>query len=103
MCRQSDCDWNYNFAIRGSITLPKVKNGSINYFYNGSAAKAEKGLEISAIAVVDVTNNISYTLSVQQIPGRQDAQTITDDKMQVNPMKSRRYSLWLFLLIKEFQ
>ena len=38
----------------------------LDYFYNGSAAKAEKGLEISAMAVVDVSNNIGYTLSVQQ-------------------------------------
>ena len=29
----------------------------LDYFYNGSAAKTEKGLEISAMAVVDVTNN----------------------------------------------
>lgn len=37
----------------------------LDYFYNGSAAHTEKGLEISAMAVVDVTNNISYSLSVQ--------------------------------------
>ena len=40
----------------------------LDYFYNGSAARAEKGLEVSAMAVVDVTNNISYNLSIQQTP-----------------------------------
>ncbi len=47
----------------------------LDYFYNGSAAKTEKGLEISAMAVVDVSNNIGYTLSVQQTPARQKTQT----------------------------
>ncbi len=39
-----------------------------DYFYNGSAGKAEKGLEISVIAVVDVAAHQGYTLSVQQTP-----------------------------------
>ena len=38
----------------------------IEYFYNGSAGKAEKGLEISVIAVVDVDRKQGYALSVQQ-------------------------------------
>lgn len=37
-----------------------------DYFYNGSAGKAEKGLEISLIAVVDVAAHQGYTLSVAQ-------------------------------------
>jgi hypothetical protein len=40
----------------------------IDYFYNGSASRAEKGLEISAMAVVDVNQKTSYSLSVQQTP-----------------------------------
>ena len=52
----------------------------LDYFYNGSAAKAEKGLEISAMAVVDVSNNMGYTLSVQQTPGRQTLQTNAESK-----------------------
>ena len=38
----------------------------IEYFYNGSAGKAEKGLEIAVIAVVDVDSKQAYALSVQQ-------------------------------------
>ncbi len=52
----------------------------LDYFYNGSAAKTEKGLEISAMAVVDVTNNISYNLSVQQTPATQGAQIVSNVK-----------------------
>jgi hypothetical protein len=50
--------------------IPKSgkKTYGIDYFYNGSASKAEKGLEISAMAVVDVKNKIGYSLSVQQTP-----------------------------------
>ena len=40
----------------------------IDYFYNGSASRAEKGLEISAMAVVDVNQKQGYSLSVQQTP-----------------------------------
>lgn len=40
----------------------------IDYFYNGSASRAEKGLEISAMAVVDVNKKRGYSLSVQQTP-----------------------------------
>ena len=40
----------------------------IEYFYNGSAGKAEKGLEVSVIAVVNVDSKQGYALSVQQTP-----------------------------------
>jgi hypothetical protein len=40
----------------------------LDYFYNGSASRAEKGLEVSAMAVVDVNHKIAYSLSVQQTP-----------------------------------
>ena len=38
----------------------------IEYFYNGSAGRAERGLEISVISIVDVEAKQGYTLSVQQ-------------------------------------
>jgi hypothetical protein len=40
----------------------------LDWFYNGSASRSEKGLEISVIAVVDVAVHQGYTLSVQQTP-----------------------------------
>ena len=43
----------------------------IEYFYNGSASRAEKGLEISVIAIVDVDSKQGYALSVQQTPPAQ--------------------------------
>ena len=48
-------------------------------FYNGSQGKAEKGLEISTLALVDVTRNTAYTLSVSQTPASaKDGETRTD-------------------------
>lgn len=48
------------------------KSGKATYgrehFYNGCARRAEKGLEISVIAIVDVDSKQGYTLSVQQTP-----------------------------------
>lgn len=42
----------------------------LDQFYNGSAGKSEKGLEISVIAVVDVAAHQGYTLSVKQTKGK---------------------------------
>jgi hypothetical protein len=48
------------------------KSGSKTYglgrFYNGTAGRVEKGLEISVISIVDVAQGIGYGLSVQQTP-----------------------------------
>ncbi|MEO0012334.1 MAG: hypothetical protein RLZZ535_723 [Cyanobacteriota bacterium] len=52
----------------------------IDYFYNGSASKTEKGLEISAMAVVDVNHKLGHSLSVQQTP----AQLSSPDKKEQN-------------------
>jgi hypothetical protein len=38
----------------------------VDYFYNGSHSKAEKGLEISTLAIVDVRYNTAYQLSTRQ-------------------------------------
>jgi DDE superfamily endonuclease len=40
----------------------------LDWFYNGSASRTQKGLEVSVIAVVDVAQQRAYTLSVQQTP-----------------------------------
>lgn len=40
----------------------------VDWFYNGSASRSEKGLEISVIAVIDVQAHRGYSLSVQQTP-----------------------------------
>ena len=48
------------------------KSGKHTYgldrFWNGSHSRAEKGLEISALAWLDITDNCAYSLSVEQTP-----------------------------------
>jgi len=40
----------------------------LDHFWNGSYSRVEKGLEISALAWLDVTGNCAYCLSVEQTP-----------------------------------
>jgi hypothetical protein len=42
----------------------------IDWFYNGSASRSERGLEISLLAVVDVKARRGYSLSVRQTPSK---------------------------------
>ena len=62
-----------NREVIGAIDCSFVsKSGKqtygLDWFYNGSASRSERGLEISVIAVVDVAAHQGYTLSVQQTP-----------------------------------
>lgn len=40
----------------------------LGHFYNGSAGRAEKGLEVSLISIVDIEASIGYGLSLEQTP-----------------------------------
>lgn len=40
----------------------------LGHFFNGCASRAERGLEISTVAVVDVTRRCAFTLVVAQTP-----------------------------------
>jgi hypothetical protein len=50
--------------------IPKSgkKTYGLDWFYNGSASRTEKGLEISVIAIIDAQTHRSYALSLQQTP-----------------------------------
>jgi IS4 transposase len=47
----------------------------LGYFFNGCANRAERGLEISTLAVVDVTRRCAFTLAVAQTPPGADETT----------------------------
>jgi hypothetical protein len=40
----------------------------LGHFFNGCASRAERGLEVSTLAVVDVTRRCAFTLAVAQTP-----------------------------------
>jgi hypothetical protein len=47
----------------------------LGHFFNSCAGRAERGLEISALAVVDVTNRCAFTLAASQTPPTPKAAT----------------------------
>lgn len=54
-------------AIDASFMKKSGKNTEgLGWFYNGSTAKAERGLEMSLIAVIDLKSNTAYGLDSQQ-------------------------------------
>jgi hypothetical protein len=60
-----------NSEVIGAIDASFVhksgkKTEGLGYFYNGKAGKAEKGLELSLISLVDLTANTSYAITAQQ-------------------------------------
>jgi hypothetical protein len=44
----------------------------LGHFFNGCANRAERGLEIATLAVVDVTRRCAFTLAVAQTPPGKD-------------------------------
>lgn len=66
------------------------KSGKSTYgiarFYNGKANRAERGLEISVIAVVDVEQSLGYALSVQQTPAMEKPESDKQAGIQLQAM-----------------
>src|SRR5437868_12538672 len=57
-------------AAQDASFIPKSgkRTYGLDHFFNSCAGRAERGLEISTLAVVDVTSNGAYTLAVAQTP-----------------------------------
>lgn len=59
-----------------------------DYFWNGAASKAEKGLEIGLLAVVDIEKNTAYSISAHQTPpiaaSRKDKSSIITKQSRVD-------------------
>jgi hypothetical protein len=63
-------------SVQDASFLPKSgkQTFGLGHFFNGCANRAERGLEISALAVVDVTRRCAFTLAVAQTPpGKEEA------------------------------
>jgi len=62
--------------------IPKSgkKTYGLGYFYNSSQDKASKGLEISALGVVDVTDNTAYSLSAWQTPPQAEIEQLVAEQ-----------------------
>jgi IS4 transposase len=63
----------------------------LGYFFNGCANRAERGLEISTLAVVDVTRRCAFTLAVAQTPsGKAQAKSVqTEEETRIDFYKQQ--------------
>src|SRR5499426_2584081 len=61
----------------------------LGHFFNGCASRAERGLEISTLAVVDVTRRCAFTLAVAQTPPGEEATTATQEETRVDFYKQQ--------------
>src|ERR1700756_5567749 len=61
-------------AAQDASFIPKSgkQTFGLGHFFNGCAGRAERGLEISTVAVVDVTRRCAFTLAVAQTPPGDD-------------------------------
>jgi hypothetical protein len=70
------------------------KSGQQTYgldrFWNGSQSRTEKGLEISTLAWLDLTDNCAYCLSVEQTPPSPDPSEPATTRMDVYLDQLRR-------------
>jgi hypothetical protein len=61
----------------------------LGHFFNGCASRAERGLEISTLAVVDVTRRCAFTLAVAQTPPGEDATKAEREETRVDFYKQQ--------------
>ena len=67
----------------------------LGHFFNGCASRAERGLEISTLAVVDVTRRCALTLAVSQTPPGEEARPAAPEATRVDfdkpPLRAHRH------------
>ena len=56
----------------------------LGHFFNGCASRAERGLEMSTLAVVDVTRRCAFTLAVAQTPPGKEATKAVQEETRVD-------------------
>ncbi|MCA1607507.1 MAG: transposase, partial [Acidobacteria bacterium] len=61
----------------------------IGHFFNGCAGRAERGLEISTLAVVDVSRRCAFTLACAQTPPGEKATKATQEETRVDFYKQQ--------------
>lgn len=61
----------------------------LDYFWNGCHRRSEKGLEVSSIAIVDVSRNTGFTLSVRQSEPIDDGPKVSGSKAKTKVGKKK--------------
>ncbi len=65
-----------------------------DYFWNGCASRAEKGLELVLCAIIDIGKNVAYSLAAEQTPA-QDQSKLTSKKTSKNVDDFTRMNFYL--------
>jgi hypothetical protein len=73
-------------AAQDATFIPKSgkKTYGLDHFFNSCAGRAERGLEVSTLALVDVTRNCAYTLSATQTPPQQEIAKADKEQSRVD-------------------
>src|SRR6266511_179140 len=61
----------------------------LGHFFNGCASRAERGLEISMLAVVDVTRRCAFTLAISQTPPGEAATKAEPEETRIDFYKQQ--------------
>src|SRR4029434_3251929 len=71
--------------------LPKSgkQTFGLGHFFNGCASRAERGLEISTLAVVDVTRRCAFTLASAQTPPGEEVRQAEPEETRVDFYKQQ--------------
>ena len=64
----------------------------LGHFFNGCASRAERGLEIATLAVVDVTHRCAFTLAVAQTPPGEKATKTAQEEPRVDFYKQQLHA-----------
>src|SRR5215468_2301009 len=74
--------------------LPKSgkQTFGLGHCFNGCASRAERGLEISTLAVVDVTRRCAFTLAVAQTPPGEEATQTAQEETRVDFYKQQLHA-----------
>ena len=64
----------------------------LGHFFNGCARRAERGLEMSTLAVVDVTRRCAFTLAVAQTPPGEEATKTAQEETRVDFYKQQLHA-----------
>ena len=73
-------------AAQDATFIPKSgkKTYGLDHFFNSCAGRAERGLEVSTLAIVDVTRNCAYTLSATQTAPQQELAKADKEQSRVD-------------------
>lgn len=82
-------------GVMDASFLPKSGKATfgVDYFWNGSASRVERGLEVSLIGVVDVEAQLGYALSAQQTFAQSDLPEMSRLEQAIYHLKTARTQL----------